>query len=429
MLSFVKAHRRELFLTGVSLSLLISLRAPLWRLCVWAFFTSAEEDEIETAALAAEAGVPPSSGSAAAMPTEAEAAVRASVPTDVSSFFLLASPFELYAASEGAALGAGGFGSVTRGTAIASGEPVALKCFKQREFDQALMGRLLESHRGNLSAAASQAAVDHLREQWELECEESLKIPRHEIMALQAVKGLHSPFFIDMLTAHCHEGHFYVATALAGRTLESLLPELPLKERLAVLQRVASALADLHAAGCAHRDIKPDNIAVRPGTLLPVLLDVGLLKLPEGLPDPFPELGCVPFLAPEWYSGGSSLPERVLVQARDVFALGLSMASLLFCPNPSVPFTALVYHLSGAGVGFEAYMARSWKESDVRAALSFLWAKPGHLVDLIVSMLNASPERRPTMAQVASHPAFAAAHAETELFVPGSSPPALPALG
>lgn len=58
----------------------------------------------------------------------------------------------------------------------------------------------------------------------------------------------------------------YIAMELVeGRTLRELATEgLPLDRSVAIARQIAEALAVAHTAQIVHRDIKPDNVMVRP---------------------------------------------------------------------------------------------------------------------------------------------------------------------
>ena len=228
--------------------------------CVRAYLRMLEEEDVEAAAERAEPGALP------ALP-EAEAAdVRAAVPSSASALFVPLSPYLLYDSVQ-KGLGQGGFGSVSVATARSSGEQVAIKCFNDSgagELERCALAHLRA--RGiREGSPLGRASLQEVRRKVAKMQQVTRSFAEHEVCALQAVKGLRSPLFIDMLSAHADGGNYYIATALAGRTLDKALPALPLRDRLKVLQRTAAALAHLHAAGCAHRDIKPDNIALRVG--------------------------------------------------------------------------------------------------------------------------------------------------------------------
>lgn len=91
-------------------------------------------------------------------------------------------------------------------------------------------------------------------------------------------------------------------------------------ELLGLLAAVADALAVLHAKGIVHRDVKPDNVVVRGGTV-PVLIDLGI-ALVAGTPDGLARFGTPPYVAPEQARG-----ERLDGRA-DVYALGQMVAEI-----------------------------------------------------------------------------------------------------
>lgn len=107
---------------------------------------------------------------------------------------------------------------------------------------------------------------------------------------------------------------------------------------LAILLQVADALAALHAAKIAHRDIKPDNIFLS-RTIAPDgdtivsarLIDFDLVKVREGRAATETRtvgLGTVDYMAPEQFEGGD-------VDARvDVWALGVLLFEILVGRKP-----------------------------------------------------------------------------------------------
>jgi hypothetical protein len=99
----------------------------------------------------------------------------------------------------------------------------------------------------------------------------------------RAASALNHPNIIAIHEAGEAGGMRFIATELVdGRTLREMIEEgpLPTEGALAIASQAASALAAAHAAGIVHRDVKPENIMVRPDGYVKVL-DFGLAKLTD----------------------------------------------------------------------------------------------------------------------------------------------------
>lgn len=137
-----------------------------------------------------------------------------------------------------------------------------------------------------------------------------------------------------------------VLDLVQGRPLDDLVHEgqVDQAQRMAILQQVAEVLAHVHAAGLAHRDLKPGNILVTdgfwsrphlPGTVK--LVDFGIavpLGNPQKLTSVGGVIGTIPYLSPELFDprGRASSEESC---ARDVFAFGVIAYELHFGGHPT----------------------------------------------------------------------------------------------
>ncbi|MFJ9885403.1 PQQ-binding-like beta-propeller repeat protein [Streptomyces sp. NPDC091287] len=201
---------------------------------------------------------------------------------------------------------------------------------------------------------------------------------RREVTAAQTLTGAFTAALLD--AAPDAEVPWLVMEYLPGQSLREAVgsyggfPPAALRLLAAAL---AEALADIHRAGLAHRDLKPGNIMLTARG--PRVIDFGIARPVDAtaitLPGAF--LGTPGFMSPEQASGGLAGP------AGDVFALG---AVLVFTATGHEPFSA---------------EDRAATLQRVRAARTDL----GGITDrglrtLVAACLRREPERRPSAAAV-----------------------------
>ncbi|NUP09137.1 MAG: serine/threonine protein kinase [Polyangiaceae bacterium] len=124
---------------------------------------------------------------------------------------------------------------------------------------------------------------------------------------------------------------FIVLELLEGETLQTALSKgrLPEREAVATITAVLGSLAEAHAAGIVHRDVKPSNVFLCHGaSRVAKLLDFGVARPPpsaghSALTDEGDIVGTPAYMSPEQVDGAPVSP------ASDVYAAALLFAEML----------------------------------------------------------------------------------------------------
>jgi non-specific serine/threonine protein kinase len=166
----------------------------------------------------------------------------------------------------------------------------------------------------------------------------------------RAASALNHPNIVTVYDVGDTEaGRFIVMELVAGRTLRAVIAgEVSVETLLELGTQMAKALGAAHAAGIAHRDIKPDNVMVRDDGYVKVL-DFGLARLrsaTEGAADGATmtrhtalgtALGTVAYMSPEQARG------ETVGHPSDVFSLGVVLYELATGRHPFKADTPVGY--------------------------------------------------------------------------------------
>ncbi|MCA8925949.1 MAG: serine/threonine protein kinase, partial [Planctomycetes bacterium] len=153
---------------------------------------------------------------------------------------------------------------------------------------------------------------------------------------VQLLRRVDHPHVLGLLDAgQTPDGRVYLVTELVpGQTLRDQCKGAPLSpgQTLRVMRALCDAVRALHAQGILHRDLKPDNVILRPDGS-PILLDFGIARADEvaRLTKTGEVLGTPAFMSPEQVDG-QGVDERA-----DVYGLG---AILFYLLSGRPPFDA-----------------------------------------------------------------------------------------
>ncbi len=217
---------------------------------------------------------------------------------------------------------------------------------------------------------------------------QKIALLRREARALAAVR--HSGSVMPYAAGTWRGIEYLVMELLGGITLDDVIArhrargeKVALSEVVSLLLAIANALAAVHRAGIAHRDVKPGNIVVASGDRV-VLVDFGLV-VPEidlGREEEEPA-GTPAFMAPEVIANEVRAGQGHLV---DLYALGIVAHELL---TGEAPFTGdTIYQTWSAHL-----MAHAPDVDELRRGV------PSRLATLVRELLSKEPSQRPPTAE------------------------------
>jgi serine/threonine protein kinase/Tfp pilus assembly protein PilF len=207
-----------------------------------------------------------------------------------------------------------------------------------------------------------------------------------------ALVGLNHPNILTVYEIGQHHSTHYIASELIeGETLRQRLMRgrMELSEAVDVAIQVASALAVAHETGIVHRDVKPENIMLRPDGYVKVL-DFGIAKLAEqDLPVTIAKdeallvvetnlgsiLGTVRYMSPEQACGAR------VDKGTDIWSLGAVLYEMV---TGHAPFTG----------DTPREVMTSILEKEPPQLTSYIWQPPAELQQIISKTLRKEREER-----------------------------------
>ena len=197
--------------------------------------------------------------------------------------------------------------------------------------------------------------------------------PERFLREVEIAARLQHPHILTLIdSGEVHEGHpdqsagrsllYYVMPFVDGPSLRTRIAserELPIGDVLHILRDVAEALAEAHARGVVHRDIKPDNVLLRGHHA--VVTDFGIAKAVgeatghHQLTSVGVTLGTPAYMAPEQAAGDPAADHRV-----DIYALGVMAYEMLTGAPPftgRTPQSVLAAHMTQPPVPVTSHRA------------------------------------------------------------------------
>jgi serine/threonine protein kinase len=227
----------------------------------------------------------------------------------------------------------------------------------------------------------------------------------NELAALKTLQGLSGISFLHDFEEDDTEYRF-VLELCKGKNLWSLIEQngaITEATAKSIFSSIARTLSQVHAKGIAHLDIKFENLLIEWDPTLPTdrvvkakLIDFGLCQVYDKQKDSkdcTQFSGSPNFVAPEIFQRFPFCPFKA-----DIYSLGVILFSML---TGTLPFT-LEYRLYASHCGLSSNV--EWPEVEISEEAK----------NLVESMLESDPDKRPSIAQILDH-RWIAAYKDLEL--------------
>jgi len=147
-----------------------------------------------------------------------------------------------------------------------------------------------------------------------------------EIKALSVIRSKHVVEIYDVLKDEFGVITAFVEEFLPGTDLDELIPVKDLEGLLHYIYAIACGLADIHATGVVHRDIKPNNMKIDSNGCLRIF-DFGLSRSEDVNCETIGTIGTLGYIAPELCVAVDK--KAKFTSAVDVFAFGATALKLI----------------------------------------------------------------------------------------------------
>ncbi|MEZ4315509.1 MAG: serine/threonine-protein kinase [Polyangiaceae bacterium] len=179
-----------------------------------------------------------------------------------------------------------------------------------------------------------EVALKHVRA--DIVCPETRRRLLAEARAAARVSHPSAVRVLDVIVGD-HESPFLVMELLRGRPLSDALLDglFPPETAVRLMLPIIAAVAEAHAHGVVHRDIKPDNILLAPQEgAVPKLVDFGVAKvagapMPRRMTPSGTLIGSPEYMAPEQADGRPDVDARA-----DIWALCIVLYELITGVTP-----------------------------------------------------------------------------------------------